>query len=368
MTHAFPYLLLPVVLGGAQPRAPARAGRRPARARSSAASASSSAAAIFAIVFWLTWQLLDYEELGDYLRPPRPRRWLFLTFLSFLAFSARRDRALARSSSPRTCGCCSPAPVAAASGSSTRASRGRVGPVRRGWSWSSCCRCCSASGSRAARPRATTSRPSLTVVPFVVIPVALGAVVTLVLVNVFPARRARDVLMLMGLLFAVAHRAAAALHPAGAPARASQSLPDVTAFFATLQSPVTPLLPSFWAGETLFAGLRGRRRLPPPRRALDDGARAHRRWRAPAYGRHYFAGWSKAQEARKARFTRLALPRAARARVLPAVARAPRAAGQGPEGLPARHHPVVAAPAARSPSPSSTSTTSACSTSTASRT
>jgi hypothetical protein len=33
-----------------------------------------------------------------------------------------------------------------------------------------------------------------------------------------------------------------------------ESLPDVTAFFATLQSPITPLLPSFWAGETLFVG------------------------------------------------------------------------------------------------------------------
>ena len=32
----------------------------------------------------------------------------------------------------------------------------------------------------------------------------------------------------------------------------------MTAFFATLQSPVMPLLPSFWAGETLFAALPGR--------------------------------------------------------------------------------------------------------------
>jgi len=42
----------------------------------------------------------------------------------------------------------------------------------------------------------------LTIVPFVVIPVALGTAVTLLLVNTFPARRARDLLMLMGLLFA----------------------------------------------------------------------------------------------------------------------------------------------------------------------
>ena len=36
-----------------------------------------------------------------------------------------------------------------------------------------------------------------------------------------------------------------------------ESLPDITDFFATLQSPITPLLPSFWAGETLFASLQG---------------------------------------------------------------------------------------------------------------
>ena len=36
-----------------------------------------------------------------------------------------------------------------------------------------------------------------------------------------------------------------------------ESLPDIADFFATLQSPITPLLPSFWAGESLFAGLHG---------------------------------------------------------------------------------------------------------------
>ena len=44
----------------------------------------------------------------------------------------------------------------------------------------------------------------LTVVPFATIPVALGAGATLLLVNVLPERRARDVLMLVSLLFAAA--------------------------------------------------------------------------------------------------------------------------------------------------------------------
>src|SRR5262249_13723971 len=96
-----------------------------------------------------------------------------------------------------------------------------------------------------------------TLVPFLAIPVAAGSVVTLVLVNVFPARRARDVLMLMGLLFAIS---VVLMLRFLRPERllSVQSLPDITAFFTVLQSPVTPLLPSFWAGETLFAALQGR--------------------------------------------------------------------------------------------------------------
>jgi ABC-2 type transport system permease protein len=144
---------------------------------------------------------------------------------------------------------------------------------------------------------------ALTVPPFVVIPTAAGAVVTLALVNVFPARRARDVLMLMGLLFAVT---IVLLLRFLQPERllSVQSLPDVTAFFATLQSPVTPLLPSFWAGESLFAALRGRGdhlHLG----ALWTTAFAFVVFARAAYGRFYFPGWSKAQEARKVRFTRL---------------------------------------------------------------
>ncbi len=94
--------------------------------------------------------------------------------------------------------------------------------------------------------------------PFVVIPVAIGSAVTLMLVNVFPARRARDILMLMGLVFAIS---IVLLLRFIQPERLMrvESMPEVTAFFATLQSPITPMLPSFWAGEALFAGLQGGR-------------------------------------------------------------------------------------------------------------
>jgi ABC-2 type transport system permease protein len=145
----------------------------------------------------------------------------------------------------------------------------------------------------------------LTLVPFVLIPSALGAMVTLLLVSIFPAKRARDVLMLMGVLFAVG---IVLLLRVVQPERLLrvEALPDVTAFFATLQSPVTPLFPSFWAGESLFAAIQGSFDLLHLG-ALWTTALGLTLLARLAYGRFYFSAWSKAQEARKARFTRLVL-------------------------------------------------------------
>jgi ABC-2 type transport system permease protein len=81
-----------------------------------------------------------------------------------------------------------------------------------------------------------------------------------------------------------------------------ESMPEVTDFFATLQSPITPLLPSFWAGEALFAGLQGGRDLLHMG-ALWTTALAALIAVGWSYERWHFTGFSKAQEARKARFT-----------------------------------------------------------------
>ena len=54
----------------------------------------------------------------------------------------------------------------------------------------------------------------MAIVPFVLIPVAFGCVVTLLLVNVFPARRARDVPDVDGPAIRGHHRDVAALHAA----------------------------------------------------------------------------------------------------------------------------------------------------------
>jgi ABC-2 type transport system permease protein len=81
-----------------------------------------------------------------------------------------------------------------------------------------------------------------------------------------------------------------------------ESMPEVTAFFATLQSPITPMLPSFWAGEALFAGLQGGRDLLHIA-ALWSTAAAMMIAVGWAFERWHFTGFSKAQEARKARFS-----------------------------------------------------------------
>jgi ABC-2 type transport system permease protein len=300
VNQAFPWLLLPV-LWGARNRARRREPGDGLRAGLFLALGLAVAGAIFAIAFWLTWQLLDYEELGDYL-VRLGLGWLFLTFLSFVAFSALVT-ALSTFFLSEDLRLLLAAPVpgerlfhsrfARTVGQSAWMVVAFVLPVLL------------ALGLARCAPLPYYLLAVGTVVPFVVIPSALGATVTLGLVSVFPARRARDVLMLMGLVFAVA---IVMLLRFIRPERLLdvQSLPDVTAFFATLQSPVTPLLPSHWAGESLFAALRGRADLLHLG-ALWTTALATTVLARAAYGRHYFSAWSRAQEARKARFTRLAL-------------------------------------------------------------
>ena len=296
--NAFPFLLLPTFQGSAN-RARRREPGDGIRTLVFGAIALGVALALFAVSFWLTWQLSDYEELGEYLLR-LGISWLFLTFLSFLAFSALvtslstfflsedlklllaaplSQTKLFYSRYARTLGQASWMVVAF------------LTPVLLGVGLARCA------------PASYYLTVPLVLVPFVVIPVAFGCIVTLMLVNVFPAKRARDILMLTGLLFAVA---IVMLLRFIRPERllSVRSLPDITAFFATLQSPITPLLPSFWAGEATFAPLLNRTgwlylaALWTTAMALTLIARM-------AYGALYFEGFSKSQEARKARFSRL---------------------------------------------------------------
>jgi ABC-2 type transport system permease protein len=253
--------------------------------------------AMFFGAFWLTWQAAFYAELGDYLIRIG-LSWLFLTFLSFLAFSGivaslstfflsdDLRLVLAAPVAPRR--------VFFARFARTVAQAGWMVvvflvPVLAGIATAKC-----------ASPLFVFTAAA-TVVPFVIIPVAIGSAITLMLVNVFPARRARDILMLMGLVFATS---LVLLLRFIQPERLLrvESMPEVTAFFATLQSPITPMLPSFWAGEALFAGLQGGGDLLHIA-ALWSTAAAMIVVVGWAFERWHFTGFSKAQEARKARFT-----------------------------------------------------------------
>jgi ABC-2 type transport system permease protein len=95
-----------------------------------------------------------------------------------------------------------------------------------------------------------------TLVPFLVIPGVLGTAVTLVLVNIFPARRTRDLLALIG-LFAAA--GVVTLFRFLRPERLMrpEEFRDLVDFMAVLRTPTSPWLPSEWAADALMSYLGG---------------------------------------------------------------------------------------------------------------
>ena len=283
MVRAFPFLLAPSIWSA----------RNRARRRERGDGMRGA--------FWLTQQLAGFADFGDYLLR-LGLSWLFLSFLSFLAFSGIVT-ALSTFFLSDDMRLLLAAPVTARRVFHARFAR-TVGlaswmvvvfiiPVLAGIGVGHCA------------PGAYYAVSVLAVTPFVVIPVALGTAVTLLLVNVFPARRARDILMLMGLLFAGSLVVLMRMIQPEQLLRV-ESLPDITDFFATLQSPVTPLLPSFWAAEAVFAAMQGRLDVLHLA-ALWTSAAGLVVLLAAASDRWHFAGFSKAQEARKTRFTRFEL-------------------------------------------------------------
>jgi ABC-2 type transport system permease protein len=256
--------------------------------------------AIFRGAYWLTAQIAAYDEFGDYLLR-LALSWLFMTFLAFLAFSgvvtalstfflADDLRLLVAAPVPR-------ARLFLARFTRTVAQASWMvvvflAPVLIGV------------GAARCAPPGYYLTALLTVAPFAVIPVAVGSSATLMLVNVFPARRARDLLMLVSLLVAAGFVLMLRFIQPERLLRV-ETLPDITDFFATLQSPVTPLLPSFWAGETLFAGLQGGVDLLHAG-ALWTTAAAFTVLLGAAHERWQFSGYSRSQEAPRTRFARLA--------------------------------------------------------------
>ncbi|MBI4521793.1 MAG: hypothetical protein HY701_13205 [Gemmatimonadetes bacterium] len=92
--------------------------------------------------------------------------------------------------------------------------------------------------------------------PLALIPAVIGSATTLLLVNVFPARRTRDLLALIG-LFAAA--GVVALFRFLRPERLvrPEEFRDLVDFVAVLRTPSSPWLPSEWASTTIMSALTG---------------------------------------------------------------------------------------------------------------
>ncbi len=131
-------------------------------------------------------------------------------------------------------------------------------------------------------------------VPFLVLPAVVGSAVTTILVNVFPARRTRDLLSIIALgaaagvilLFRIV-RPEQLARPEG-----FQNLLD---FVAVLRAPTNPFLPSEWASNTVMGHLAG----------APDWLSLYLLWSTAAlfvaggawlHARLYHPGYTKAQE------------------------------------------------------------------------
>jgi len=143
-----------------------------------------------------------------------------------------------------------------------------------------------------------------TIIPFLIIPASLGIIATLLLVNAFPARRAKDILVLLGLLFFVALYV---LFRMLKPERLvdPDTFPSLVQYLTAMRGPVSPLLPSYWATETLSPLLR--------RTRGDILFYILMLWSTALAGitigewvceQIYYTGWSRSQEGKKAAISR----------------------------------------------------------------
>lgn len=145
---------------------------------------------------------------------------------------------------------------------------------------------------------------TLALLPLVVIAASIGTMVTSIMMAVFPARRVREMLVLLGALFVVllvflirVQQPEKLLNP--------RSIYDVTEFFAAFRTPSSPLLPSAWATSVLIAGRRAEPLLTMPLALLWSSAAATvvmGSWLARGI---YLQGFTRAQESRPAKLSAL---------------------------------------------------------------
>jgi ABC-2 type transport system permease protein len=134
----------------------------------------------------------------------------------------------------------------------------------------------------------------LSFAPFLIIPAALGSMITLVLVNVFPARRTKEILTLVTVIAAAG---LALLFRLLRPEQLAkpEGFHSLVEFITLLRAPASPWLPSEW----LQTGLMGWLREEPeilPFYLLWSSAAGIVTLGAVLHWRFYSAGFSRAQE------------------------------------------------------------------------
>ena len=138
---------------------------------------------------------------------------------------------------------------------------------------------------------------------YFLIPAAAAVALVTILVNVFPARRARDLLMILGIIFlGLAFMIFRAIRPERLVD--PNSFQNLAQFFGQLSVPDSAWLPSTWISDALSARMRDRAGAGAPtlRLFLTAGAAVvSSAWLTSSL---YFAGWSKAQEGRRATLSR----------------------------------------------------------------
>jgi ABC-2 type transport system permease protein len=133
-----------------------------------------------------------------------------------------------------------------------------------------------------------------TFLPFLIVPAVIGSAITLLLVNIFPARRTRDILSVIAVLAA---GGIVVLFRLIRPERLArpEGFRSLVDFITVLKGPTSPMLPSEWVQHAVMSWARGRPELLPyyllwstAAAATVLGALLHR-WL-------YTPGFSKAQE------------------------------------------------------------------------
>jgi ABC-2 type transport system permease protein len=131
-------------------------------------------------------------------------------------------------------------------------------------------------------------------IPFLVLPSAIGSALTLLLVNIFPARRTRDILSVIAVITAAG---IVLLFRLVRPERLArpEGFRSLVEFVSVLRTPTSPLLPSEWAQRSVMGALTGNPDWlalyllwTTAAAAVVGGALLHRAL--------YLSGFSKAQE------------------------------------------------------------------------